>query len=438
MRFHSLIAALLLISPIAVPAAALAQPRQVAEATAEAPALTGKDILFAYHRMAGTEPDFALLAEQAVDSRPPPLHPVRDPERERRYLIRLAERRLKAEFAGFDLNRAFSIRISAEILGYDRERGGIPLRAGGLRGVFLRDPTDGSRGFSLRFRNADALGVIPAADAEAAARLLQDAQLASLGDRAGTGGITIRFAFAGALPQAEEVKDAPVLAEIVSAQVDSAAGLPVHGFRSLGSLSAAARSRRAGPPVLAEADLAGLGIGMPLAQAQAAARREYPESLGQAFYEGLPELVRRGRGQPECSTGLVADIRAFELPVAPEDSFEGCIAFSASPEEDPAAAEVARVVQLRFLPGALPDEVRQELEERFGPVLEELPTGQLLWIGRHPAQGAARGAARGAAPGLLELRAEFVRVAKGGPDRVPGTLLSMTLQRHAPEDGSGG
>lgn len=431
-RFSHLAAALLvLLSPLAMSGRLAAQPREEAAqaARAEAPELTEQDMLFAYHRMAGTEPDFQVLAELAVDSRPEALRGVRDPVRERRYLLVLAERRLKAEFAGFDLNRAFTLQLGAEILGYDRERGGIPLRAGVLRGLSLRDPTDRNRGFVLRLRQAGAVTVIPTADEAAAASLLQAAGLASLGDWAGMGRITLQFVFAGVLPKVAEASDAPVIGEIIGARVESQAGVALHAFRSLGSRMAAAAARRAGPPVLARAELAGLRIGMPLAEAEALALRGHPDRLDQAFFDRLPEAARRGLGRPHCSAGLVADLRAFDLPLAPQDSFASCLALVVGEEGDPLASQVTELSQLRFLPDAAPGAVRQELVQQFGPPLEELADGRLVWAGRDPAQGAGAG--------LLELRATFVPVAEGGPQREAGILLALTLQRHVAPEQSG-
>jgi len=54
--------------------------------------------------------------------------------------------------------------------------------------------------------------------------------------------------------------------------------------------------------------------------------------------------------------------------------------------------------------------------------LEELADGQLVWIGQDPADGSSNE--------LLELRATFINVAQGGPQREPGVLSALTLRRH--------
>ncbi|SHK25638.1 hypothetical protein SAMN02745194_04560 [Roseomonas rosea] len=425
MRLFPLAFAWLALSPLAPLQEASAQPAAPSRPgpAAEAVELIEQDILFAHHRILGTEPDFRALAELAVDSRPPPARPPRDPERERRYLITLAERKLKAEFGAFDMGRVFSLRVGTDILGHDAERGGIPLRTGALRGISMRNAADRNLGFTLRFRNGAAIGTIPTTDADAAAAMLQRARLASLGDWAGRGVLTIRFVLAASLPLLPEMGDAPVLAEIVSAEVEAESGMRLHSFASVGSRQAAAAARRVGTPALAAADLSGLRIGMPLAQAGEVALRHYPEARPTGFYADLPEAATRGAREPKCSSGLVADLRAFDLPLAPEDSYGACITFQADDPAGAMAGHVGEVQELRFLPELTPEALRRELEQRFGQPVAELPTGQLLWIGRD--------AEAGARSGLLELQAEFVSLAEGGPRREPGSLLTLTLRRRA-------
>ncbi len=432
------LAALLLCLAVTLPPGSVAaqeEPRPAAEAMA-AEELTEQDILFAYHRLAGTVPDFRVLAELAVAARPPSPTPPRDPVAEHRYLLALAMRRLRAEFDSFDLNRRFTIAMETEILGHDAERGGIPLDLGAPRGLFLRDPTGRGHGFILRFRNAQEIGVIPVASAAAASALLREARLAAYGDWAGRGIVTLTFAFAGLLPRLPEIPEALLSAEIVEAQVQSATGETLHVFDGVGSVMAAAAARQAGPAPLRTAELAGLRIGMPLGEAWRLASQTHPERRGWAFFDRLPEVARRGFRGPDCSAGLVADIRAFDLPLSPEDAYGACIALSGGTADDPLAGRLTEVAQISFLAGALPDEVHAQLEERFGPPLEELAEGRLVWIGQDPA---APGASPGTDPatGLVELRAEFVRVAEGGPKGQPGMLLALTLRRYQPSSAYG-
>jgi hypothetical protein len=387
-----------------------------------------RDALFAWHRMAGTEPDLRFLAEEEVAARPMPPEPPRDPEAERRYLTALALRRQRAAFAGFDPDGPFDVTIETAIAGYDRERGGMPVDTAPLRGVFLRDPTGRLPGFHLRFRNVEALSVIPAGEAEEAAGALRRAGLASVGDWAGMGRVTIRFAFAGAAPRLSATEEIGLLAEILSARVEGPAGEALHVFPRIGSVAAAAAARQAGPAPLREASLAGIRIGMAMEGAGAAARAAHPVAFGDAFFDGLPDAVMRGLGRPDCSAGMVADILAFRLPLAAEDSFGACLALRPGDPAGELAGEVAEIAALRFLPGALADEVRTDLQERLGPPLAETPWGELVWVGPEAAAGTP----------LLELRAIFARVAEGGPAREPGALLAMTLRRYVPpaEDGS--
>ncbi|MBP0495845.1 hypothetical protein [Roseomonas indoligenes] len=384
-----------------------------AEVAVEPRAPSEQDILFAYHRMRGTEPDFGALAVTEVDSRPPPPQRARDPERERRYLLVLAERRLRANFAAFDLDRSFRIHAAADVLGYDAERGGIPLRTGVFRGISMRDATDGERGFTLRFRNPDAIRAIPAADSHAAGALLQNAGLASLGNWAGPGVLVIDFVFAGTVPALPELKDTPVLAEITSARVETREGRPLHSFASVGSRSSAAAMRRAGFPPLLGAELTGIRIGMPPEEARRLALQGHPQALASGFFS---EARQGAADAPRCSRGLVADIRAFNLPLAPKDSYAACIAFTAGDGD----GGLSEVTWLRFLPGTTPALLREDLEREHG-MPEEPMNGGILWLGRDPE--------RKGLPELLELRADMAELQEGGPEREPGTLLALTLRR---------
>jgi hypothetical protein len=169
---------------------------------------------------------------------------------------------------------------------------------------------------------------------------------------------------------------------------------------------------------------------MPLEEVQATAARDLPERSDGAFFDVLPERARRFNVRPDCSAGVVADIRAFGIPLAPEDSYGACLAIVPGAADDALAGRVAEITRLRFLPGATAVEVQADLQERFGPPLEELGRGRLAWVGRDPVAGAPHD--------LLELRAEYVRVLEGGPRREAGLLLALTLRRHVPggDDGS--
>ncbi len=411
--------------------AAAAQPatRSPSEVTAAAgPAtLAVQDVLFAVHRMAGTEPDFQALAELVLEAAPPPAHRVRDPAAERRYLLAITARRLRAEFAAFDLGRPFVVEFAADILGHDRDAGLIPVDFAPRPVLPLRDPL-GGRPFELRFRNADAIRAIPAPDPDAASELLRGAGLASIGDWAGPGLVRLTLVFAGVLPRVAEVEAVPVLAEILSATVESAGGTVLHRFRQVGSAAEAAELRGR-PPVLRQADLDGVRIGMALPAAEAAASRAFPDRFGEAFFAGLPEQARRHGVRPDCSVGVVADIRAFAIPLAPEDSYAACLAFVPGAPEGPLAGRVAAVTRLRFLPGATDAEIRADLQERLGPPLEQLAWGQLVWVGRDPSGSVDHG--------LLEVRAEHVRVPEGGPRREEGQLLAVTVRRFEPGEDNG-
>ena len=407
-------------------AAAMLGAAGAAAGTAGPVALSERDVLFAVHRMAETEPDFRAIAELDLAAAPPRSHPVRDPVAEARYLLAITMRRLRAEFEAFDLDRRFVVEFGADILGHDRDMNGIPIAIGSRPVFSMRNPA-GGRAFELRFRNAAAIRAIPTPDPDAAAALLRGAGLASIGGWAGPGLVRLTVAFAGVLPRVAGVEAVPVLLEILSATVETSAGAVLHAFERTGSARAAA-ARRAAPPVLHSADLDGVRIGMALPEAAAIASRAFPERFGGAFFASLPDHVRRWGIRPDCSAGVVADIRAFGIPLAPEDSYAACLAISPGGPEG-LAGRVAEVTRLRFLPGASAAEVRVDLQERLGPPLEELSEGQFVWVGRDPSASLPEG--------LLELRAEQVRVSEGGPRREEGQLLALTLRRFEPDEDNG-
>jgi hypothetical protein len=302
------------------------------------------------------------------------------------------------------------------------------VEAGLRHGLLMLDPLGRGTDFLLRFRNAEQVAVIPVAAPEEAAERLRAAGLASFGDWAGPGLLTLTLAFAGLPPRIAETRDLPVAMEILAARVAAASGAVLHDFAAAGSLGAAIAARAASPE-LGAAAIGGLHIGMASAEAWAAAVREHPEAVAGAFYAGLPEHARRFGVTPRCDAGLVADIRAFGLRPAPQNAYAACLAPLLASGEDPLAGRVAEITALRFLPDLTPEELRFDLQDRHGRPLEEPREGLMVWVGRDPAPGGW--------PGLLELRAEFARMAPGDPRGERGTLLALTLRRHVPPDDSG-
>ena len=390
------------------------EPRDFAEA----------DALIAYHRLIGGEPDFRALAEAILlDRGPSSPYSSGTGGAEGRFALDRARRRLRSEFEAFDLDRPYTLQFAARILDYDRGRGGIALDVGAFRSAFAKDPTGRSGGFLLRFRNAEAIGVVPTADAEEARALLQTAGLDPDPRRPSHGLVEVTFALAGVLPKAVEVRENSLAAEILSARVVSATGRPVHHFDRVSSVAAATARRGAGPPILKAAEVHGLRIGMALDEARAAALRRHGTQHGSAFYSGLPGEARGGSGFPECSSGVVATVRSSGVPHSPEPPYAACVAFWTAGPGDRMAGRLTAATGVRFLPDADPGEVRRGLERSFGPPLEEIG-GRLVWIGLDPAAGAR--------DGMVEIRAEFARLAQGGPARYPGVVLALSLERHMP------
>lgn len=409
-------------------------PRQATQPAAPDPSRSGApveprdfaeaDALIAYHRLIGGEPDFRALAEAILlDRGPSSPYSSGTGGAEGRFALDRARRRLRSEFEAFDLDRPYTLQFAARILDYDRGRGGIPLNVGAFRSAFAKDPTGQSGGFLIRFRNAEAIGVVPAADVGEARALLRTAGLDPDSGRPSYGLVEVTFALAGVLPKAVEVRENSLAAEVLAARVVSATGQLLHDFHRVSSVAAATARRRAGPPVLKAAEVHGLRIGMTLDEAQAAALRGHGTQHGSAFYAGLPGGTQGGSGFPECSSGVAATVRSSGVPLSPEPSYAACVAFWTVGPGDRMAGRLTAATGVRFLPGADPEEVRRGLERSFGPPIEEIG-GRLIWIGLDPAAGAR--------DGMVEIRAEFARVAQGGPKRTPGVVLAVSLERHMP------
>jgi hypothetical protein len=387
--------------------------------------LAARDVLFAHARQTGESPDFDALAEALMP--PPELASPVPSARRQRHDAAFAElrRKLRAEYEGFDPDRPYLLRIRTAIGPYDPAQGGFPVA---LNGTFwVRDPTWRSPGFGLRFDNALAVATLPVADAAAAERLLDSAGLDPRTEDGWRGILEVSLVLGGALPQPAGMRSLPIAAHLLTARLVREDGTLIHDFGHLpGPLPAAPP----GGPVLRSALLEGLRLGMPLEEARAALLRRGFRTVGGAFFaEGA---VASAAGRPGCHMGLVADRRAFGEALSLKADFTACIALHRAPEAGPedgaadAAAEagpreprLGGITALRFLPGESQAALRRSLESRFGPSVSDA-RGEVLWIGRDPA--APRDAP------MVELRAEFVPLAEGGPERIPGLLLGLELE----------
>lgn len=395
--------------------------------------LAARDVLFAHARQTGESPDFDALAEALMP--PPELASPVPSARRQRHDAAFAElrRKLRAEYEGFDPARPYLLRIRTAIGRYDPGQGGLPVA---LNGTFwVRDPTWQSQGFGLRFDNALAVATLPVASEAAAETLLDSAGLDPRTQDGWRGILEVSLVLGGALPQPAGMRSVPIAAHLLTARLVGEDGTLIHDFGRLpGSLHAPLPSARPGEPVLRSALLEGLRLGMPLEEARDALLRRGFRTVGGAFF--ADGAVASAAGRPGCHMGLVADRRAFGEVLHLKADFTACIALHRAPETGPedgseagedmaAQAGGAReprlggITALRFLPGESRAALRRSLESRFGPSVSDAQ-GEFVWIGRDPA--APRDAP------MVELRAEFVPLAEGGPQRVPGLLLGLELE----------
>ncbi|WP_338928461.1 hypothetical protein WDZ11_15880 [Roseomonas mucosa] len=390
--------------------------------------LAARDVLFAHARQAGESPDFDALAEALMP--PPELASPVPSARRQRHDAAFAElrRKLRAEYESFDPDRPYLLRIRTAIGPYDPRQGGLPVA---LNGTFwVRDPTWRSPGFGLRFDNALAVGTLPVANEAAAEKLLESVGLDPRTEDGWRGILEVSLVLGGALPQPAGMKSVPIAAHLLTARLVREDGTPIHDF---GRLPGPLPSARPGGPVLRSALLEGLRLGMPLEEARAALRRRGFRTVGGAFF--ADGAVASAAGRPGCHMGLVADRRAFGEALNLKADFTACIALHRAPDPGPEAGEDAGmgaeaqagtreprlggITALRFLPGESGTALRRALERRFGPSLADAE-GEVLWIGRDPE-------APHDAP-MVELRAEFVPLAEGGPRHGPGLLLGLELE----------
>lgn len=392
--------------------------------------LAARDVLFAHARQTGESPDFDALAEALMP--PPELASPVPSARRQRHGAAFAElrRTLRAEYEGFDPARPYLLRIRTAIGRYDPVQGGLPVA---LNGTFwVRDPTWRSQGFGLRFDNALAVATLPVASEAAAEMLLDSAGLDPRTEDGWRGILEVSLVLGGALPQPAGMRSVPIAAHLLTARLVAEDGTLIHDFGRLpGPLPSA---RPGGEPVLRSALLEGLRLGMPMEEARAALLRRGFRTVGGAFFADGP--VASAAGRPGCHMGLVADRRAFGEALQLKADFTACIALHRAPEAGPEAGSEAGedmaaqaggareprlggITALRFLPGESQAALRRSLESRFGPSVSDAQ-GEVVWIGRDPA--AARDAP------MVELRAEFVPLAEGGPQRVPGLLLGLELE----------
>ena len=407
--------------------------------------MTARDVLFAYAHLTDTRPDLEALARVEV---PPPdaASPVPGAQAARyRAALRDEEAQLRGEYERFNINQPLLLRVQTGIDRYDAAAGGLPLDFN--PSFWVRDPTWRTDGFILRFSNAEAVRTVPVADEGEADERMATAGFDPRFDDGWDGVLELRFVFGGVLPRPSGLRGAPVAARLLSARLVSRDGEVVHDFGTIGQ-----GIPRRGLPVLATAKLGGLRLGMPLAEARAALPALRATSAGYGMFEGMAAGVRRDPRAPRCDIGIVADLRAFGQAAPPRYSFRHCIALRASvpePVEQPekptsrsagpigagpasrtdepeAVEQISEVTVLRFLPGLLPEAVRRQLERRFGASVTS-GKGKITWIGQDPDAPGPDGQAP-----MVQLTAEFVALAEGGPDHEPGVLLGLQMQPYRP------
>ena len=366
-----------------------------------APQLDPVTLVMAYHRLSGLTMDFRPLAERTNAYRNASTF-------DRGEVLTREIARLEGQFAALDLSRVYGMRIGTAIRGYDGNRGGyaIPFDADSF--LPMNDPSN-YHAYALSFRNIDEVNFIPLSDTGAARNF---AQRHAINTSTGPDGnaanaifeIAIRLAEA---PPAVGSGRTPVRADILAARILNQAGQPIWDFgqTTAGRGPAPVTGAPGAGPVLRAADIQGLRLGMPVAEATGIASRLYPTEQsrgvrGRRHFRGMTQPVVEntrcgldaGRAVDYTSNPAIAAaarLQDVNEPPLVNDASEACIGYDtpAAATGQGASDTVVRVTSGQRLSGVNPEAVRNALIEKYGPPTHNRSEGRLLqWIGRDPAR----------------------------------------------------
>lgn len=380
--------AAMLLASIA-PAVGLAQNRQqAAEPRAVSPSaemfrqapMDSVTAMIAYHRIGGLAPDFSDQVERSQAYRSATTFD-RDQVKAREMA------RLEALYRQFDPSRVYLVRLSTQLNQYDMGRRGYPIPLNETSFVNLRDPVTG-RAYGVQFRNPEDINFINIEDVNAARSFAQRFNL-NMQSSVAASGVALEIAFR-MVDTASDTGGGPLLirADAVAARVLKDNRV-VHEFTST---SVPARPPSVAPgamDTLKSADIQGIRLGMPAAEAQAIGTRTYSVSRshsgesGEAFFEklsGAPDRAVPPCGierAPAASAVRMAEPEPFTVP----DTAEACLSYRTGPGN-----LVTLVTSGQRMGTATRDQLRAALEEKYGRPTYMQENGVVFsWTGRDPA-----------------------------------------------------
>ena len=394
------------VNPIAQPPNAMAQQGPAATGVPagpggadpmlfRAPPIDPTTFILSYNRMTGTTPDFRPVAEQSTAVRNASAFDRAD-------FVTREIARLEGLFASFDPHRTYSLRLATNLRQYDAARQGYPTGLDPEAFIPMQDPVN-HRPFGLQFRNLDDIAFLPMGNVTAARNFAQRHRLSTQYDIAGEAVLELAYRLVEA-PPAIGADRTIVRGDILAARLVTRSGQPIWEFGpTAASRSAPQPAQVPGSvPVLKAADVQGIRIGMPRAEASGITSRDYPlndptERLGGSgrwFRGAQMQGVRvpmcgldaglTGNGTYSAAMAILTGEGNGRAVVA--DESEACLGFDIGSPMKPAET-VTRVTSGQRLAGQTPDAVRQALIGKYGPPTYTREGGKVLqWIGRDPAR----------------------------------------------------
>lgn len=356
-----------------------------------APRLTDIITALAYGKMTDTPPDFRAYAEQAAPyqnasafQKDAVLHHLTDG--------------FRAQYAALSLSSLYTLRVNTELRQYDGDRGGYPLSFTDTEEVRVNDPVHTSVStYNISFININAYNFIPIIDKEAAQDFAARYGFNTHAENAADVMLEIAFQLVDAPPVADS-QTAVIRARILKGRILSRQGQILHVFPSDQAVLSAMTTPGAalGPHLdtLKATAVQDVQIGMPQAEAAAAARAAHPDAARDSApsYDAYFDSIRGsangldcgGISAPPASNGLVSwSGGTSTLGSGAPAPYSSCLAFGIT---DGAVSEVHSV---QFQSGTTAEALVQVLDSHYGP-----PTGKTKdpygtyterWIGKDAA-----------------------------------------------------
>lgn len=364
--------------------AAQTLPQTNAASLYQQPTLDGTSLAFAYDRLTGITPDFRPYAERSAPTRTANAF---DSEA----VLAREIARFQAAFQNFDLGKVYTLRMNAEIQQYSAARGGYALPLAEDSFIPILD-SGSAKQYGVKFSNTDEVNFIPVGDATAARAFAARTNLNTQGSYVGSGVLQMAFRLVSA-PPALDGGPPMVQANILAARVMSRTGTVIYDFGLTPTARRPAVSAEAsGPTVLKAADVQGLRLGMPQAEADAIGSRGWTTKLGsqQAGQTLWFNDLQAHKGEwAVCGklTNSAPDPMDYMVD-APPPAFKDCISYGfahVGASNGPFGTLVSEISAQQFLTSNNVTSIRSTLEDKYGkPTIVRNGGGDLVWIGRDP------------------------------------------------------